>query len=317
MSASRSVPLTLVLLSILVVGGSMALVGSGNHATATSQDTAYLRVVHASPDAPAVDVYVGNGSEPTLANVSFGDVSSYLAVPAGTYNVTITLAGDRNATVYNTSLTLAPRTATTVAASGEVSTDSAMPFAPQAFNDDAFTPDANNSTLRIVHLSPDAPTVDVTAGNGSVVLAENVSFGGASDYVTVPAGNYTVEIRNDTVGANGTVLATVNVSLQGGTAYSAWALGYADPTSAPADTPFTVALTEDASWQIHLPETPTAVGTAMGTATGTATGTVTAIPTSSPTAIPSASPTAVPTSSPTVVPTASPTPTNVTATTTG
>jgi hypothetical protein len=220
------------------------------HQAAANQGTSYLRVVHASPDAPAVDVRVEN--ETVLSNVSFAGVSDYLAVPAGTYNVSIVVNGTETA-VFDDMVTFDARTATTVAATGEVSEDANTTFEPVLFNDNALTPAENESAVSIVHLSPDAPAVDVTAANGSVVLAENVTFQNASDYVSVPAGNYTVEIRAATATNDGPVVTTVDVSLESGEAYSALALGYLNPDDAPADTRFQVALTEDVTFTVELP----------------------------------------------------------------
>ena len=173
--------LTVVLVASLVaVGGAV----SAQSSEADPQNTSYLRVVHASPDAPPVNVSVDN--ETVLANVSFGTVSDYLALEAGTYNVSIAAAGDPDAVVFAGNVTLDPRTTTTLAASGEVSEDAETEFGPALFADDALTPDENDSAVSIVHLSPDAPAVDVTAANGSVVLADDVSFREASSYVTVP-----------------------------------------------------------------------------------------------------------------------------------
>ncbi len=65
-----------------------------------------VRIVHGAPSAPAVDVYVTapgadlDTSTPTLTNVSFGVASGYLSVPAGSYQIRVTLGrhqdgGDR------------------------------------------------------------------------------------------------------------------------------------------------------------------------------------------------------------------------------
>ncbi|QDX41585.1 DUF4397 domain-containing protein [Salarchaeum sp. JOR-1] len=252
---SRSL-IAVVLAATMVFGavtvGAVAATGADTSShTDTAQNAAYLSVAHASPDAPAVDVYVDN--ESVLEEVSFGDVSDYLEVTAGTYNVTITVAGDRDAVVFEGDVTLERGSAVTVAASGEVSENATTAFAPRVYEDDALTPGEDSAAIRVVHLSPDAPTVDVTTANGEVVLAENVSYGNASEYVTVPAGDYEVEIRVDTPNANGTVVATADVSLDSEEAYTAYATGYASPENAPADTPFRVVLTEDATWDVHLP----------------------------------------------------------------
>src|SRR5215208_1806650 len=48
---------------------------------ASAQGNALVRVVHASPDAPAVDVYVDGNK--VLSNVPFFTASDYLPLPAG------------------------------------------------------------------------------------------------------------------------------------------------------------------------------------------------------------------------------------------
>jgi len=264
--SSRPNTVTVVLLAIALVGAALAVGGVAaidaqddgemhnqtDSANETDlQQSAYLRAVHASPDAPAVDVLVNN--ETVLSNVSFGAVSDYLTLEAGTYNVSIAAAEDPDTVVFDGEVTLEPRSVTTLAASGEISEDANTSFEPVAFEDSALMPSENESALSIVHLAPDAPAVDVTAGNGSVVLADDVSFQNASEYVSVPAGNYTAEIRAATEGNNGSIVTTVDVSLEGGTAYSAFAVGYLNPDEAPADTPFHVVMTEDATKSIHLP----------------------------------------------------------------
>ena len=306
--------LLVVLLAVGLVGSTVAFAATST--VAPSQDaeqdstvapshegdeqaTTYVRVVHASPDAPAVDVRVEN--ETVLSNVSFGDVSDYLELESGTYNVSIVTADEDETVVLDTNVTFEPRTVTTLAASGEISEDTDATEGEETneteseetttteseetneteseettttegeetnetegedtspmldatlFNDNAFTPVNNSSAISVVHLSPDAPAVDVTAANGSVVLADNVTFQNASDYVTVPAGNYTVEVRAATAANNGSVVATADVSLERGQAYSALALGYVDAENAAADAPFEVALVEDATLTIQLP----------------------------------------------------------------
>ncbi|ARS89571.1 DUF4397 domain-containing protein [Natrarchaeobaculum aegyptiacum] len=59
---------------------------------ADGPDAAYVRVAHFSPDAPAVDIWADDA--PLVENVSFGDVSEYLAVPAGAYTLSVRPAGD-------------------------------------------------------------------------------------------------------------------------------------------------------------------------------------------------------------------------------
>ena len=60
--------------------------------SADGHENAMVRVLHASPDAPAVDVYV-NG-EVAVEGAEFKALTDYLTLPAGDYNVEIKPAGD-------------------------------------------------------------------------------------------------------------------------------------------------------------------------------------------------------------------------------
>lgn len=244
----------------LVVAGGVAGQQEADEAGDESfdQDTTFLRVAHVSPDAPAVDVFVDG--EEVLSDVEFGDVSDYLVLSAGEYDVEITPAGDEDTTVFEGNVTLEPRQATTLYAAGEVGDDASQPFEPILLDDDAFEPGDNESTVSVVHLSPDAPTVDVTADDGDVVLAENVSYGNASEYTNVSAGEYTVEVRPATADNDGDVVATANVTLEGGTAYSVLAVGYVGGFESELGEAFQLSPIEDATVTIDLPsedeETP-------------------------------------------------------------
>ena len=65
---------------------------------------AQVRVVHLSPDAPAVDVAV-NG-EVAVAGAAYLDATGYLPVPAGDVRITVTPAGDGALVTYDADLSL-------------------------------------------------------------------------------------------------------------------------------------------------------------------------------------------------------------------
>jgi hypothetical protein len=71
-----------------------------------------LRVVHNAPSAPAVDVYATAPdadlatAEPVLRNVPFGQVSDYLNVDSGDYQVRVTVAGTKTVAIDTGRLTL-------------------------------------------------------------------------------------------------------------------------------------------------------------------------------------------------------------------
>ncbi len=177
---------------------------------------AQVRVMHASPDAPAVDVLVND--QVALANVPFPVASDYLTVNAGTYNVKVNAAGT-GATVIDAELMLRGSMAYTAIATGFLAD-----IQPLVLEDDPTPPAAGQSRLRVVHASPDAPNVDVYA-NGTRVLSD-VAFRAASGYLAVPAGTYQVQVR--VANSNVTVL-DAPVALDAGKIYTAVAVGSAAP----------------------------------------------------------------------------------------
>jgi len=70
--------------------------------TAPASGKIRLRLVHASPSAGAVDVYVGAQDQdiasvtPTLSNVTTGTASDYLTLDAGTYRIRLTALGGKD-----------------------------------------------------------------------------------------------------------------------------------------------------------------------------------------------------------------------------
>ena len=151
----------------------------------SAQNEAFVRVVHASPDAPNVDVWVDG--ETVLTDVPFTAVSDYLALPAGTYNVQVTATGSTDP-VIDADLTFEASTSYTVAATGLLADITAT-----VLTDDRLPADGQ-AKLRVFHASPSAPTeVDVAVTDGPI-LVEALAYPDAS-YLTVDAGTYPLEIR--------------------------------------------------------------------------------------------------------------------------
>jgi len=70
----------------------LLLAFSDNFTSAAVQE-AMIRVVHASPDAPEVDIYVDNQS--IVVGASFKDVTDYLKVPAGSHKIEVYAIGTK------------------------------------------------------------------------------------------------------------------------------------------------------------------------------------------------------------------------------
>jgi hypothetical protein len=75
--------------------------------------SAKVRIVHAAPSAPDVDIYVTavgadiNNEAPTLSSVPFLANTGYLALPAGDYDVTVTGSGSKLAAIGPATISIA------------------------------------------------------------------------------------------------------------------------------------------------------------------------------------------------------------------
>lgn len=157
------------------------------------EGTVALRVVHASPDAPAVDVYAEGLEAPLFSNVAYSQVTDFLMVPEGTYNIQLRGAGALSSSdpVFETGdLTVSDGDVITAIATGFLSSmDAADEFRVLPLFED-FAAAGSSARVRIVHASPDAPTVAIDVGNDGTpeinALARFAETG--ADGVELPAG---------------------------------------------------------------------------------------------------------------------------------
>lgn len=189
---------------------------------ALAANEARVRVAHASPDAPAVDVIV-NGQK-AITNLAFKAVSPYAALPAGSYAVQVVPTGATTPVVISATMPLAANTDYTVVAMGKVAD-----IQPVVLKDDNSAPPAGKAKVRVVHASPDALAVDI-AVKGGPVLIKNLAFKSASEYLAVDAGTYDLEVRP--TGTTTVALALPGVKLDAGNIYTFMAEGLASGTPA-------------------------------------------------------------------------------------
>ncbi len=83
--------------------------------------------------------------------------------------------------------------------------------------------------IRLAHLSPNAPAVDVylyAIGNSNaMIVLHHVSYGTVSPYETVAAGDYTVAMRGANTTASSPVILSTSVDVQAGHAYTVAGMG--------------------------------------------------------------------------------------------
>ena len=201
----------------LVVGALVAL-GSALPATAATQNTAQLSVLHAIPDTP-VDVYV-NG-ERTLDDFQPGTLAGPLSLPAGNYEVALTApdAADASAPI------LGPATVSLAVGANYTAvahlTEAGEPGL-NVFTNDISTTAPGQGRLTVRHVAA-APAVDVLAG-GSPVISGLTNPN--EQTLNLPAG--TVSAAVALAGTTDPVLGPQDVAVQDGVLTILYAWGSAE-----------------------------------------------------------------------------------------
>lgn len=177
----------------------------------------YLRVLHAAPNTPNVDVYVNNNR--LLQNISYKEFSKYLPLSPGNYHIKVYPAGQKTNPVIDTNVSIPPLSMFTAAVIGKLPKLSLLPIpepiAPQA---------AGTTCVRFAHLSPDALAVDVTIPTGTKLFS-NVNYKEVTPYAKPPAGIYTIQIKLTRNGE--TVLTVSGVNLMADRCYTLYVVGLA------------------------------------------------------------------------------------------
>ncbi|MFN7115788.1 MAG: DUF4397 domain-containing protein [Saprospiraceae bacterium] len=185
------------------------------------EDTAEARVqvIHASPDAPGVDILVDNSKVNSSALV-FPNNTAYLDVEAGTRNIKVNATGT-STSVINGDVTLEANKNYSVFAINRLAN-----IEPLILEDDLTTPAAGKAHVRFIHLSPDAPAVDITTNTGSVVFG-NRAFKSATAFTPLDAGTYNLQVR--VAGTTTVALPLPAITLQAGKIYTIFARGFLVP----------------------------------------------------------------------------------------
>ncbi|NDK56119.1 DUF4397 domain-containing protein [Pontibacter fetidus] len=199
----------------------------------SSMGEAKVMVVHASPDAPGVDLLVDDKKVNTSA-LNYPSNTGYLAVEAGERNIKVNAAGTQTS-VINGMLTFTKDMNYSIFATGSLADDDIEPLVVE---DDLAAPANGTAKVRFIHLSPDAPMVDIAAtaatSTDEAILFDDVMFREATEFKEVPTGVYNLRVLVSDGGAE--ALKVANVSLVSGGIYTIYAKGFATPREGNANT---------------------------------------------------------------------------------
>ncbi|UCZ54902.1 DUF4397 domain-containing protein [Bacillus shivajii] len=174
-----------------------------------------VRMIHASTDAPAFDIYVNN--DRILNGLNFKEISDYQSMRAGEFDLQVYHEEaniDEEDPILEEQVKFTSKEAYTLAISKKVED-----LQLRVYKDDLTLTD--KSKFRVVHLSDGAPTLDIWA-NEEVFISE-VAPDEDSQYVEEDAGTYHFSIMPS--GEKSSVFEIPNVSLDEGSNYSGFVVG--------------------------------------------------------------------------------------------
>jgi hypothetical protein len=186
------------------------------------QPISFVSFYHGAPSAPDMNILIDGGQ---INNVPFkySDYTNYLGFRPRSVKVKF---GPTNAVnpSRDTTLTLVEDKIYSIFV-----VDEAAQIDLLVLTDDSLeTPATGKAGVRFVHLSPDAPAVDVaTTGTSAANLFSNVGFKGSTDFIELAAGKHTLQVKN--AGGSDVLLPVPNVELTAGRIYTFVFRGFVTP----------------------------------------------------------------------------------------
>ena len=180
-----------------------------------------VMVVHASPNAPNVDVRINNSV--ALSNVAYPTNSSYAELNSGATNIRVSPTATTTY-VIDANVNLEANRNYSVFA-----VDSVSKIKAAVTVDDLATPAAGKAHVRFFHFSANAPAVDIAVTGGPVLFPnrtfnDQATSSALAGFTPVDAGTYNLEVR--AAGTSTVVLALPNVTLTAGKIYTVFAKGF-------------------------------------------------------------------------------------------
>jgi len=178
-------------LPALLLSATVALIGGCGGAS--DDDNATVRVINASTNYGALDLYVDDTLRSSA--IAYGQTSGYIGFEAGSHTTTLTRTGSTTA-LSSVSRSLSEDYGTTVIA---YQADGSLKTAQ--LSDSESAPSSGRAKLLVFNASPDAGSVDVYLSGSSdtldnaTLVASSVSAGSSSgSYTTVGSGTYRLRI---------------------------------------------------------------------------------------------------------------------------
>lgn len=188
-----------------------------------------VRVLHTSPDAPALDVYVDDSLR--FPGIAYGQPSEYISLWPERHRLRIAPAGARRPedTLFDEGLeSLRSGLDYTLAIMGQVRSLRSVLIedsTPLPVEGRERVPVVTRAKVRFLHASPDAPALDVGV-TGNPVLFLQVAFTQVTPFKELDGGTYDVQLRR--AGHDVPIARLPQYAFSGGNRYTLVALGLTD-----------------------------------------------------------------------------------------
>lgn len=148
--------------------------------------TSLVRILHAVPQAPAVDVYINE--KKVISNLEYKKFSNYLPLLKGDYRIDVFIAGTIDKPVISGSISLEEGQMFTIAAIGNL--DNLELLVINDHVDKQLI--QNQSAFRIVQISANLPPVNIVVNDKDLV--EDLQYKQNISYVDAKPGQYSIEL---------------------------------------------------------------------------------------------------------------------------
>lgn len=143
----------------------------------------YVRMLNASPNSPALDVYINDVL--FVQDLKYKDFTQYFKGELGEYNIKIYKAGDKEDIILQRNIELYLNNIYTIAIMGIYNVNG---LELNLIGDHQRNIDKNYSYIRFINLSPSSQELDIIL-NEELVISD-LSYGTESSYLKMTPGNY-------------------------------------------------------------------------------------------------------------------------------
>ncbi|MDP4143395.1 MAG: DUF4397 domain-containing protein [Bacillota bacterium] len=187
-----------------------------------ADEFSYIRVLHAAPNSPAVNIYLND--ELIVQNLAYSQYSLYIPLAPGDYSFKAYPVGQNENPIINTTVIIPEKTVFNLAIIGTAPNLEVYPI-PEPTTAQNF----GRPCVRFINLSPNSPALDVTIQNGMKIFY-NVGYKYISNYACTTSGTYIFKVSP--TGTNNVIAATPPLQLVPNKYYSIYAIGLVDESPA-------------------------------------------------------------------------------------